>query len=115
MTMTPRTIGPWTLLEELGKGGNATVWSARRSGEPEPIALKVIDAIRPERERYKRFVAEIEFLRGLENSDGVLALTDAHLPASPSRADRPWLAMPIATPNATAIEESSLETVVAAV
>ena len=31
MTMT-RTIGPWTVHERLGKGGNAKVWRATDEG-----------------------------------------------------------------------------------
>jgi serine/threonine protein kinase len=101
------------LHERLGKGGNAKVWRATDSGGRE-VALKVIDAIHEQREQYKRFVREIEFLRSVEDTTGVLPLIDAHLPDAPSEDDRPWLAMPIATPITDALHDQPLETVVEA-
>lgn len=106
-------IGPWTLREKLGAGGNATVWRASREGG-EDVALKVINSTKTEREPYRRFVQEIEFLRALGDFPGVLPLRDAHLPERPSHADRPWLAMPVATPVTHALQEVPIETVVAA-
>jgi serine/threonine protein kinase len=40
----PRTIGPWTLGERLGEGGNAKVFRATRPGQPEEVALKIVNA-----------------------------------------------------------------------
>ena len=113
MVPTGDLIGPWTLREKLGAGGNATVWRASRDGG-EDVALKVINTTKTQREPYRRFVQEIEFLRGLGNFAGVLPLLDAHLPQRPSSADRAWLAMPVATPIANALAEVPLETIVAA-
>ena len=79
------------------------------------MALKVINATKVEREPYQRFVREIEFLRDHQNVPGLLPLLDAHLPAQPGKADLPWLAMPIATPIAQALEGRPLADVVAAV
>jgi serine/threonine protein kinase len=110
-----RTLGPWTLGEELGKGGNAVVWRATRDGLEGEVALKVINATKAEKEPYLRFVAEIEFLQSLGDTAGVLPLLDAYLPEEPSRDDRPWLAMPIATPIADALAGAELTTVVEAV
>jgi serine/threonine protein kinase len=110
-----RTIGPWTLIEQLGRGGNAVVWRATRDGLDEEAALKVINATKANKEPYRRFVAEIEFLRSLGDTGGVLPLMDAYLPDAPSRDDRPWLAMPIATPIADALAGAELTTVVQAV
>jgi hypothetical protein len=59
-------------------------------------------------------VREIEFLRSLEDTTGVLPILDAHLPDAPSRNDRPWLAMPIATPIDDALGSSGLDIVVGA-
>jgi len=75
-----RTIGPWTLIEELGRGGNAVVWRATRDGLGGEAALKVINATNAHKEPYRRFVAEIEFLRSLGDTAGVLPLMDAYLP-----------------------------------
>jgi serine/threonine protein kinase len=110
-----RTIGPWTLIEELGRGGNAIVWRATRDGLDGDAALKVINATKADKEPYRRFVTEIEFLRSLGDTAGVLPLTDAYLPDAPSKDDRPWLAMPIATPIADALAGAELTTVVQAV
>lgn len=110
----PRTFGPWTLYEKLGIGGNATVWKASRHDLDQRVALKVINTHRSGREPYLRFVREIEFLRSLDDPDGVLPLLDAYLPENPSKRDRPWLAMPIAIPIAEALRGQPLETVVSA-
>ena len=47
-------------------------------------------------------------------SPGVLPLLEAHLPDAPSKADRAWLAMPIATPISVALDGRPLPDVVAA-
>jgi hypothetical protein len=110
-----RTIGPWRLIEELGRGGNAVVWRATRDGLDGEAAVKVINATKANKEPYRRFVTEIEFLRSLSDTAGVLPLMDAYLPDAPSKDDRPWLAMPIATPIADALAGAELTTVVRAV
>src|SRR5919198_2218918 len=107
------SIPPWTLRERLGTGGNATVWRASRNGG-EDVALKLISTTRAQREPYRRFVQEIEFLRQLGHFPGVLPLLDAHLPQRPGSTDRAWLAMPISTPIDNALAEASLESIVAA-
>jgi serine/threonine protein kinase len=115
MTVSPgQTVGSWTLHETLGRGGNATVWKATRPESEAPVALKLINTTKVEKEPYQRFVREIGFLREHEAVRGVLPLLDAHLPAQPTKADPPWLAMPIAVPIATALEGKGLDDVVAA-
>jgi serine/threonine protein kinase len=115
MTESPgQTVGPWTLHETLGRGGNATVWKATRSKPEAPVALKLINTTKVEKEPYQRFVREIGFLREHQAVPGVLPLLGAHLPELPTRADPPWLAMPIAVPIATALEGKPLADVVAA-
>ena len=113
MIPTGEVIGPWTLRGKLGAGGNATVWRGSRDGG-EGVALKVINTTKTQREPYRRFIQEIEFLRGLGDFPGVLPLLDAHLPQRPSSAERAWLAMPIATPITHALAEAPIETIVAA-
>lgn len=111
---TGLSVGPWTASEVLGRGGNATVWKATRIGEPAPVALKVLNVTKTEHESYKRFTREIGFLRDHQDVPGLLPLLDAHLPEQPSRADRAWLAMPVATPITEALAGEPLPTVVAA-
>lgn len=108
-------VGPWTLGEQLGRGGNALVFVATRDGDDTPVALKVINTTKVEREPYQRFVREIGFLREHQEVAGLLPLVDAHLPDAPSKADQPWLAMPVATPIADALQECPLADVVHAV
>ena len=83
-----RKLGPWTLLGELGSGGNATVYEAVSEQFTEPIALKVINTLKTQREPYQRFVREIQFLQGLEDRSGVLPLLDSNLPDKPSKETR---------------------------
>lgn len=115
MTEGSRSIGPWTLGEYLGSGGNAEVWVATRDNSDSQVALKLINATKVTREPYQRFVREIKFLRQHDSFTGILPLVDAYLPEEPSKTDPPWLAMPIATPIARALEGKSLGDVVAAV
>ena len=110
-----QTVGPWTLHERIGRGGNATVWKATRSDAGPEVALKIINVTKVEREPYQRFVREIEFLREHQTVPGILPLVDAHLPSQPTRTDQPWLAMPIAIPIAQALANRPLADVVGAV
>ncbi len=116
MTRSPnKKIGPWTLGDQLGRGGNATVWTATRSENDTPVALKIINVRKVSREPYQRFVREIDFLRSHKSVEGLLPLVDAHLPAEPTKDDRPWLAMPIANPIDNALSGRPLHEVVEAV
>ena len=110
-----QTVGPWTLDEDLGGGGNGTVWKATRPGLATAVALKVLNVTKIEHESYRRFVREISFLRQHQGTPGLLPLLDSHLPDRPSKSDRPWLAMPIATPIAESLAGRTLPDVVEAV
>ncbi len=111
---TGQTVGPWTLHETLGRGGNATVWKATRPELEAPVALKLINTTKVEKEPYQRFVREIDFLRRNQAVPGVLPLLDAHLPDEPTRVDPPWLAMPIAVPISKSLDGKTLSDVVGA-
>lgn len=108
-------IGPWELRERLGRGGNGTVWVASREGLDIPVALKVINTNKVDREPYQRFVREIDFPRKYQNITGILSLLESSLPDEPTKSDQPWLAMPIATPISEALQDRALDDVVAAV
>lgn len=110
-----QAVGPWTLREQLDRGGNGTVWKATRPDAETVVALKVLNVTKIEHESYKRFVREIGFLRQHQGTPGLLPLLDSHLPDEPSKADRPWLAMPIATPIARSLAGRPLADVVEAV
>jgi serine/threonine protein kinase len=116
MTSTrQQRIGPWSLGERLGRGGNGTVWAASRDGLDSRVALKLINVNKVDREPYQRFVHEIRFLRNHQDVSGILPLLDSNLPDEPSRSNQPWLAMPIATPIGEALQDSALDEVVSAV
>ena len=115
MARTYEQQGPWTLLELLGTGGNAKVWRASRSSSESALAVKFINTAKVDREPYRRFVREIEFLRTHSDVPGVLPLIDSYLPDSPSMSDVPWLAMPIAAPMSESLDDAPLTTVVEAV
>ena len=108
-----QTIDGWTLVELLGKGGNAEVWRAHCGGED--VALKILNQRRPESEAYQRFRNEIEALKRVGPHDHILPLLDSHLPASPSKMNPAWLAMPIARPLNECLTQSDLREVVTAV
>lgn len=108
-----KRVGPWTIIEEIGEGGNGVVWLAS-DPDGQRCALKLLKARRAQAESYKRFVREITFLLEHRDLPGILPLVDAHLPDEPTRADQPWSAMPVATPIAKALAEGTLEDVVRA-
>lgn len=107
----PEKIGPWKVLEFVAQGGNGVVYKAVRQGDA--IALKVLKA--RSGEAYERFTREIGFLREHQDVPGVLPLIDAYLPEVPSRADRAWLAMPLAIPIEQVLEGRPLQDAVDAV
>lgn len=114
MTGVTREVSGWILDGELGRGGNATVWRASRG--PITAALKVLRARAVSGEPYRRFRREAEFHRSVSDRPGVLPLIDADVPEAPTRAQRAWLATPIATPIRRALgAEPNLGEVVAAV
>ena len=53
-----QAVGPWTLHEQLDRGGNGTVWKATRPDAETVVALKVLNVTQIEHESYKRFVRE---------------------------------------------------------
>jgi serine/threonine protein kinase len=89
------TMAQWNKIKRLGRGGNSTVWRAKRHGGDE-CALKILKPAKRNEERYRRFVHEIEIQRSLNGHPGVLPILDAYLPKFPSEENRAWLAMPIA-------------------
>ena len=115
MTSELRRVGPWELLDELGHGGNSTVYRARVAAQGELLALKVLDTHKIQSERYARFVQEVRVLEDLRDFPGVLPLRDAELPERPSRRSPAWLAMPIATPLDQALSGASVGNVVSAI
>jgi len=89
----PRTVGPYRLLEALGRGGMGEVWLAEdptgaSGGAPRRVAVKLLDTHSSDAgpEVRARFEREVAALRRLD-SPFVAGLLDADLDA-----DVPWLA-----------------------
>ncbi len=108
------SVSLWEKIERLGTGGNGEVWKAKRNGFV--CALKILDKTQVNDESYRRFIDEIKILRQLGNEPGILPILDAHLPASPSKNDRAWLSMPLATGIKKALgERPTIDNVVVAI
>jgi len=99
-------FGAWTIKEPLGVGGNGEVWSADHdSGERR--ALKILT--RTSDEGYARFRREIEIVKSLPAGEfDVLPVLEEHLPDAPSKRDRPWFVMPLATRLTHALKGANL-------
>ena len=85
-----RRIGPWRLLEELGRGGMGEVFLAERTagGFEQRAALKIVQAGERSDRAFERFERERQILAALEHPN-IARLIDG------GRADdgRPYLAM----------------------
>jgi len=83
-----QAVGPWLLLEELGRGGMASVWRVRpQEGDfQREVALKLPHS--PSRLWAERFKRERDILARL-NHPGIARLFDAGV----SDSGLPWLAM----------------------
>lgn len=95
---------------ELDRGANSVVYLARRNRSI--AVLKVCSAWRPESERYKRFVAEIQALEELSDEPGVMRVLDSEVP-DPSKGQFPWYVMPQGIPLSKLRPEAPLDEIVA--
>lgn len=91
---------------ELDRGANSVVYLARR--DKEVAVLKVCAAWRPDSERYKRFVAEIQALGELSDESGVMQVIDSEVP-DPGRGQFPWYVMPQGIPLSKLLSEAPLD------
>jgi eukaryotic-like serine/threonine-protein kinase len=87
-----RQVGPYRLVEPLGRGGMGEVWRAddvtgASGGTPRQVALKLLDpALTRDPESRARFAREVAAARRVEGPS-VAALLDADVDAA-----QPWLA-----------------------
>ena len=86
------TLGRWQIGARLGRGGNGSVHVAS-SGEL-TAAIKLLT--RPD--RVGRFRDEVEGMRRLSGTLGVLPVLDSSVPINPTKSDPAWFVMPLATP-----------------
>lgn len=96
-------VGPYRLVQFIGRGGNATVWEGV-SGAGERAAVKVLSATNPKKEPVRRFRDELKIHDHLSGRPGVLPFLGGALPDDLSSDNPAWLATPVATP----IQESDL-------
>jgi len=84
-----KRVGPYKLLHELGRGGQARVWLAEHLGLGRKVALKVLGStlIGASTERRERFRREAELVARLEHP-GICGVLEADLDAL-----QPWIAM----------------------
>ncbi len=87
--LPPTTIGSWTLLREIGRGGMGSVYLAERHGADfeQRAALKLIRLGLDSKEIVQRFAAERRILARLEHPN-IARLIDGGV-----EAERPFLAM----------------------
>lgn len=92
-----RKITQWTLVRQLGSGGNGEVWICRDSQKQE-YAIKFLkwgtgDA-------YKRFFDEVSFMEQFGTIKGVMPIIDKYIPEYSRRNDNPnmpfYYVMPLA-------------------
>lgn len=82
------------LGKQLGAGGNAIVYAAKR--DKEPVAIKFL--LNPDAKRYGRFRDEVLVVTTtLKGSTRVVPILEHHLPTSRGK-EIPWYVMPVATP-----------------
>lgn len=86
-------VPQFKLGKQLGAGGNAIVYAAKRGAEP--VAVKVL--LNPDAKRYGRFRDEVLVVTTvLKGSNRVIPIIEHHLPDS-AGTEIPWYAMPVAT------------------
>lgn len=106
-------IGPWTLRDYLGHGGNADVWEAQSGSTV--VALKVLRKRRVDSEPYLRFRIESDLIQRYK-PEGVVPIIDSFIPNSLKAGEYAWIAMPVAIPIRTALgPRPDFETVARAV
>jgi serine/threonine protein kinase len=88
-------VGKWTLIDPLGRGGNAEVWLAR-SREHDQAALKVLRRKDRNPDAFQRFCDEIRLLKHLGPCPGIVPIIETSLGDGPK--DRQWIAMAVAEP-----------------
>ena len=103
-------IGPFTLEDELGRGGMARVWRARMTARNATVALKVMSADKTAGAEFAAlFEREVQAAASLDHPGIIQVLDSGVVAAGEADAEReidagaPWLAMEVAS-------DGSLET-----
>lgn len=91
-------VGPWKLVARLGRGGNSEVWRATSDTQQGEAALKIPNA---GRNSMRRFGGELTLLKKLAGMKGIIPL----IAGANDEGQIPWLAMPIAQPIDSALDD----------
>ncbi len=91
-------INNFSEIEQIGNGGNATVYAVKQIDEDKIIALKVLNSICENfEEKRDRFIIEKTKVVEIQNDiKGIIPIIDSQLPDSSN--DLYWYTMPIAQP-----------------
>lgn len=101
-----KSIGKYTLISELGHGGNGQVWCAKsNAGE---VAIKILNTTDFNAYSFNRFKSEVEFLKKEIGRKGILNIIDYNLPDKYTSNNYAWYTMPIATPLRKHVSETKM-------
>lgn len=105
-----RKINGWTLVHQLGKGGNGEVWLCRNANK-EKHAIKFLKW--GGGDSYKRFYDETEFMEHYAGTMGVIPIVDKYVPEYSKRYDNLdlpfYYVMPLASPIEELIEQMTFD------
>ncbi len=102
----------WTLIDNLGVGGNGEAWRVR----DDQGDVRVMKLLYPGNERYARFKREVTAVNELvPGGFPALPIEYAHLPERPSKSDPAFYVMPEAVTVAKALADRDVRAKVAAV
>lgn len=91
-----RTVGPWTLIDRLGGGGQGRVWRAVRGEGDEPRALKLLKLSNTKKARRFAQEARIHAMLSDRKAPNIIPLIDHNLAEVESGAEQGYLVMPVA-------------------
>ena len=100
----PLPLGPFDLLDELGRGGMGRVWRARHRVQDASVAVKILHAARVDDAAFRRaFDAEVQSIVALDHPGIVLVHDHGLIPAETAEASdgkvvegSPYLVMELA-------------------
>ncbi|MBZ4033447.1 protein kinase [Flavobacterium sp. 17A] len=85
----------WTEKKIIGQGGNGNVYRIRKS-DGNFYAVKFLTNVKADK-AYSRFKDEIEVLKRLADTKGVIKILEYNLPERITRKDKPYYVMPLGT------------------
>lgn len=85
----------WIYVNQIGRGGNGLVWKVKNS-KGDFFALKELLNISNSK-LYRRFCDEVEILKKIRKSEGIIEIIDYNLPENPTTINKPYYVMPLGT------------------